>query len=63
MATSTFDQFSICNVNNMRDPFLQAVKDVCGVDDGRSALFTFLFKEPQQIQAPNHVHVHCHLIQ
>lgn len=47
----------------MRNPGLQAIKDVGGVDNGGSPRFTLLPEEIQEIEAPQHVHVHGNLVQ
>lgn len=63
MCSLTYAQVAIRQVGDMRDPPLQAVENVGGVDDRGAARLALLHEELQQVQTAHHIHVNCDLIQ
>jgi hypothetical protein len=61
--TRASDKLPVDHVCDVRDPALQAIKNVRGVDDGRTALLALLAEEVQQVQASNDVQIHRDLVQ
>lgn len=52
-----------CHVGHVCGPELEAVEDVCGVDDAGATRGALLHQEAHQVGTPQHVKVHRDLIQ
>ena len=63
MHQPTVEMLTSRHVGNVCGPELEAVEDVCGVDDAGATRGALLHQEAHQVGTPQHIQVHSDLIQ